>query len=111
MRRAIRPSWNPKSRSASMGSINKRANGRYTAVGRPERNQRGKLTRPTVGTFPTRRDAKDALASFEESIRSGTLGMESAALRHVPLGTYLDGWLDLLSKQQRAGVLLLASAS
>jgi hypothetical protein len=45
------------------------------------------------------------LTSFEEGIRRGTLSMEAAALRHVPLSRYLDDWRDLIRDQQDAGDL------
>lgn len=94
------------------GSIYRRNSGRYQAVA-PEvyDPKKGKRRRPGLGTYPTKREAKEALVRFhEERMNSGTY-LTSTDLRSRRLGSWLDDWLLLIEDQQRSGKLGVRTVS
>lgn len=92
-----------------MGTINKRRNGRWTAVTEPVWDERtGKERRITVGTFDRKRDAADALRATEQRLAEGTITLTAAGIRKRRLGDWLKtDWADLLRDQYEAGTIAL----
>ncbi len=88
------------------GSVYRRSNGHYQAVG-PEVYDpvEGRRRRPGLGTYETKSEAKKALVRFhEERSHSGTY-LTGADLRSRRLSDWLDEWLGLIEGQQRSGRL------
>ncbi len=92
-----------------MGTINKRTNGRWTAVTEPVWDEhRGKERRITVGTFDKKKDAAEALRATEQKLAEGTITLAAAEIRKQRLADWLQNdWADLLRDQYEAGVIAL----
>jgi integrase len=94
------------------GSVYRRNNGKYQAVA-PEvyDPKKGKRRRPGLGTYDTKRDAKEALVRFhDERLNAGTY-LTGADLRNRKLGSWLDEWLVLIEDQKRSGKLGVRTVS
>lgn len=75
------------------------------------RSKQGKRTRPGLGTYDTRREAKEALVRFhEERWNSGTY-LTGTELRRRKLSHWLHEWLVLIEAQQRSGKLGVRTVS
>jgi integrase len=86
------------------GAINRRPNGKFTAVS-PEvfDPKLGRRRRLALGTFGTRREAEGALERFERERRESGLVLDTAEVRTMNLHQYLVRWLRLVDRQAGDG--------
>lgn len=94
------------------GSVYRRGNGKYQAVA-PEVYDpvKGRRRRPGLGTYNTKREAKEALIWFHEDRSNSGTYLTGADLRKRRLGSWLDEWLILIEGQQKSGKLGVRTVS
>ena len=90
------------------GTVFARSNGTYTLLAEPTWDpKKNRFRRPSLGTFKTRQEARDARLRYNVNQADGVFSLSEIDLRRVRLDRYLTEWLDLVEQERLAGKVTL----
>lgn len=91
------------------GSIQRRNNGRFTAITAPQRSPDGRVSRKSLGTYTSEAEALAALAGHDHRTRIERSGLDER--RSMRLSDWLAVWVGRQQARAAAGSLARRTAS